>query len=123
MQDVNNLAGRARSLADNADRELWVLVAETASVLKELNPGPPRRMWLTSVVNEMWDEQGGMCALCGRAMQRSEVDVDHKIPFCYGGGHERTNLQLAHPSCNRSRRSTVDPRDLMRYLESRYLNR
>jgi 5-methylcytosine-specific restriction endonuclease McrA len=56
-------------------------------------------------------------------MQRTDVDVDHKIPFCYGGGHERTNLQLAHPSCNRSRRSSVDPRDLLRYLEDRYMNR
>jgi 5-methylcytosine-specific restriction endonuclease McrA len=56
-------------------------------------------------------------------MKPSDVDVDHKIPFCYGGGHERTNLQLAHASCNRSRQSSVAPRDLLRYLESRYMNR
>ena len=123
MADLHDLASRAGRLAADADRELWTLVAETASVLRELNPGPPRRLWLTSVVNEMWDEQSGLCALCGEPMQRLEVDVDHKIPFCYGGGHERGNLQLAHPSCNRSRRSSVDPRDLLRYLESRYMNR
>ena len=123
MQDVNDLAARAQRLADDADRELWTLVAETASVLQELSPGPPRRLWLTSVVNEMWDEQSGLCALCGQPMQRTDMDVDHKIPFSYGGGHERANLQLAHPSCNRSRRNSVDPRDLLRYLEGRYMNR
>jgi 5-methylcytosine-specific restriction endonuclease McrA len=123
MADLRDLSERANRLAEAADRELWTLVAETASVLKELNPGPPRRLWLQSVVNEMWDAQGGACAICGSAMRRDEVDVDHRIPFCYGGGHERENLQLAHPSCNRSRRSGVDPRDLLRYLESRYMNR
>jgi len=24
-----------------------------------------------------------------------ETEVDHKIPFCYGGGNERGNIQLA----------------------------
>lgn len=123
MADLSELAGRAQRLAADADRELWVLVAESASVLRELNPGPPRRLWLTSVVNEMWDEQSGLCALCGTSMDRSDVNVDHRIPFCYGGGHERSNLQLAHPVCNQRRRNDVDPRDLLRYLESRYMNR
>ncbi|KRF39989.1 hypothetical protein ASH01_19565 [Terrabacter sp. Soil811] len=71
----------------------------------------------------MWDGQSGLCALCEEPMQRDDVDVDHKIPFSYGGGHERANLQLAHSSCNRSRRNSVDPRDLLRYLEDRYMNR
>lgn len=123
MADLRDLADRARRLGDDADRELWALVAETASVLSELRPGPPRRLWLASVVNEMWDEQLGLCALCREPMQRDDIDVDHKIPFSYGGGHERANLQLAHSCCNRSRRNSVAPRDLLRYLEDRYMNR
>jgi hypothetical protein len=51
-----------------------------------------------------------------------EIDVDHKIPFCYGGGNERGNIQLAHSACNRLKRAEVNPHDLLAYLEDQYMN-
>lgn len=121
MSRLDDLEGRARTVRDQSEADLWLLVAEAADVLKGLDP-PRRRMWLASVLNEMWDEQIGKCALCGEGMDFGVWDVDHRIPFCYGGGNERANLQLAHPACNRRRRTAVDPRDLLRYLEDRYMN-
>jgi 5-methylcytosine-specific restriction endonuclease McrA len=66
---------------------------------------------------------GGRCVLCGELISPSEWEVvDHRIPFCYGGGNEPANLQIAHLYCNRQKGYQVDPMDLLRYLEGRYLN-
>ena len=113
---------RAQRIEQDSFNEFWSLVAESASILRELHPNQ-RRPWLSHVIEELWDSQQGCCALCGLSLTRSSIDVDHRIPFCYGGGNERANLQLAHPQCNRAKRTSVDPKDLMRYLEDRYMNR
>ncbi|WP_416367182.1 HNH endonuclease [Pseudomonas tohonis] len=81
-----------------------------------------RRLWIIDVVKDLHREQNGICALCSLPLGLSDIDVDHKIPFCYGGGNERGNIQLAHSSCNRSKRAEVDPHDLLLYLEDRYMN-
>jgi 5-methylcytosine-specific restriction endonuclease McrA len=122
MTDLDDLSRRARRLAADSETELWTLVAETASVLRGINQ-PSRRPWLVSVMEELRDEQLGLCALCGESLGIDGTEVDHKIPFCYGGGNERGNIQLAHAACNRSKRAAVAPRDLLRYLEDRYMNR
>ena len=121
MHDLDDLSRRAAALERGSYNELWVLVAET-SVLCGLDP-PKRRPWLVSVIDEMYIEQDGRCALCSDDLRRTDMEVDHIIPFCYGGRNERTNIQLAHGVCNRTKRAQVDPRDLLRYLESRYMNR
>jgi 5-methylcytosine-specific restriction endonuclease McrA len=89
--------------------------------LKSLAPAR-RRPWLVTVVQELYRSQQGRCALCSEPLSYENFDVDHKIPFCYGGGNERNNIQLAHSSCNRSKKSEVDPHDFLRYLEDRYMN-
>lgn len=122
MIDIDELERRAEALAAESYAELWSLVAETASILCELAPGQ-RRPWLTSVIYELRDAQDGKCALCGEALMDADMEVDHKVPFCYGGGNERGNIQLAHTPCNRRKRTRVDPRELLRYLEDRYMNR
>ena len=122
MAGLDDLQRRAERLQKQADADLMGLVVDAASALRELSPNQ-RRRWLVSVTNEMWDEQHGRCALCGEQMDRSDMQVDHKIPFCYGGGNERSNIQLAHGPCNRQKRAEVDPHDLLRYLEDRYMNR
>jgi 5-methylcytosine-specific restriction endonuclease McrA len=47
----------------------------------------------------LWVKQGGRCAICGGSMV--EWEVDHVIPLARGGRHEESNVQLAHPKCNR----------------------
>jgi hypothetical protein len=60
-------------------------------------------------------------ALCGELVSPSEWEVDHRIPFCYGGGNEPANLQIAYLYCNRQKGHQVDPMDLLRSFEGRYL--
>lgn len=121
MNRSENIRERARSLEESTFRELWTLVVECASILREIAPNR-RQIWLQEVIEELFREQEGLCGLCGKPLQRGMHEVDHKIPFVYGGGNERANIQLAHPECNRKKRAAVDPRDLLRYLEDRYMN-
>ncbi len=122
MTTSKDVRRRAETLAADTFRELWTLATECASIIREVAP-QKRRLWLQEVVDELYGAQRGMCPLCGLPMSRLEVTVDHKIPFAYGGGNERSNLQLAHLTCNQRKQSAVDPRDLIRYLEDRYMNR
>ena len=125
MDRSRNLRERARSLEMTTFREFWTLVAECSSILQKIAP-KKRRNWLGQVVMELYQEQNGLCGLCEKPMEPDAYEVDHKIPFAYGGGHERTNLQLAHPECNRWKGASVDPHhllDTLEYLEDRYMNR
>ncbi|MFM5846020.1 HNH endonuclease signature motif containing protein [Aeromonas veronii] len=121
MADPKDLERRAASLARESYHEFWSNLMECSELLNGMAPAR-RRPWLLDVVREMHRNQKGICALCSNPIGLSDIDVDHKIPFCYGGGNERGNLQLAHSSCNRSKRAEVDPHDLLRYLEDRYMN-
>ena len=121
MVTTENLLSQAKKLEESIFKDLWTLVAESASILKEINP-ISRKPWLSHVIQDIYDEQEGKCALCGKRIYLGEHEVDHKIPFVYGGGNERGNLQLAHPRCNNAKRAKVDPHELLRYLEDRSKN-
>jgi len=121
--EIANLKDRAARLQESTYQGMWPVVVEAAEVIKELVPGAPRRAWPAELVAELADEQDGICALCGEPVGTDPVHVDHIIPVAYGGGHERSNLQLAHASCNMAKRHDVDPSDLLRYLEHRYMGR
>lgn len=45
----------------------------------------------------------GICGICTQPVMESTVELDHIIPLAAGGAHERTNIQLAHRSCNRQK--------------------
>lgn len=54
-------------------------------------------------LDALWDEQGGLCALCGdpidrelRAPHPMSKSVDHIVPLSKGGTHEQSNLQWTH---------------------------
>lgn len=48
-------------------------------------------------------QHGGKCALCGKPVPLTAMDLDHIVPRARGGSDEITNFQPAHYSCNRSR--------------------
>jgi len=100
---------------------LWKVVEDCASILKEISPGH-RRPWLMHVVVEIYEAQGGVCPCCRKAIDFGQWHVDHVIPFSWGGGNERGNLQVLHPRCNQQKGDVVDVFDLLRYLEDRYMN-
>jgi len=100
---------------------LWLVAEECSAILNKLAP-VRRRPFMAHVIIELYEEQAGICALCGNALDLPRLHVDHRIPFTWGGGNERGNLQLAHPRCNQSKGDGVDLRELIPYLESRYMN-
>jgi hypothetical protein len=56
--------------------------------------------------NDLWVKSGGMCALCGNALDLDASDSivpDHRIAEVDGGKTELANLYLAHRTCNSSR--------------------
>lgn len=82
-----------------------------------------RNPWLQDVIDDLRLEQDGMCAICGRSLDTEPNEVDHVVPFRWGGGNERENIQLTHMTCNRAKGSEVDPKALLLYLEDRWMNR
>lgn len=51
----------------------------------------------------------GICGICGLAVRRQDVSVDHIIPLSRGGLHAYTNVQLAHRRCNAGKRDRLVP--------------
>ena len=49
-------------------------------------------------------EQGGICAMCKKHFEYSEMDGDHILPWSLGGKTEYGNLQMLCIPCNRSRK-------------------
>lgn len=121
MADLRDLQRRAADLERESFNNLFALLVECSQILKDIAPAR-RRPWLLNVVQELYKSQNGLCSICNGPLSLGDMDVDHKVPFSYGGGNERNNIQLAHSSCNRSKQAQVDPYDLLRYLEDRYMN-
>jgi 5-methylcytosine-specific restriction endonuclease McrA len=121
MADPRDLERRAAALERDAYHDFFSILIECSDTLQAIAP-VRRRLWLMNVVQDLYRNQQGLCALCNEPLSAKDMDVDHKVPFCYGGGNERHNIQLAHSSCNRSKQAEVDPHELLRYLEDRYMN-
>lgn len=121
MADLNDIKNRASTLERDSFQEFFGVLVECSGIIKDIAPAR-RRPWLATVVQELYRSQKGLCAICSLPLSQDDLDVDHKVPFSYGGGNERGNIQVAHTSCNRSKQAEVDPHDLLRYLEDRYMN-
>ena len=92
-----------------------ILSAVAAAPAAGDTPLPPatsaaaRRLFPRRMVAELWERQGGACALCGQgidAARRGEwgyAQIDHAVPFAGGGRTEAANAQLVHAACNRSK--------------------
>lgn len=46
------------------------------------------------------ERDGLICQLCGGAVERSDVHIDHIYPYSLGGATALNNLQVAHSLCN-----------------------
>ncbi len=117
-----DLVKRAKSLEKTSFYQFFDTLVECSEVLKQIRP-VRRHPWLVEVIKEIYNDQDGKCALCGEPLELGAHEVDHIIPFCYGGGSERGNIQITCMSCNRKKRHSVEPQYLLRYLEDRYMNR
>lgn len=71
----------------------------------------------------LWQNQKGLCALCGKPMPQHRFETlhaslwrkwrpsfDHIRPRACGGRDDPANLQLAHAHCNRRKGRRMDHR-------------
>ena len=68
---------------------------------------------------KLWEKSGGMCALCGVALNKAADDIepDHDVPEAEGGETSIANLNLVHRTCNRFKRNapSVDVRPYLKF--------
>lgn len=57
----------------------------------------------SSDVRWLLKQQKGNCGICLEPLGKLAWEVDHRIAVILGGSNERSNLQIAHAKCNRSR--------------------
>ncbi|MGN7247223.1 HNH endonuclease [Janibacter anophelis] len=60
-----------------------------------------------NIEDDLWDKSGGLCFLCEEPLNRASdaIEADHDVPESEGGPTTLENLNLAHESCNRAKRS------------------
>lgn len=58
----------------------------------------------TETWKSLWDRQRGICGICLKNIVREDVwEVDHRVALACDGVNDRSNLQIAHMKCNRSK--------------------
>ncbi|MBE5837444.1 HNH endonuclease [Butyrivibrio sp.] len=64
---------------------------------------------------------GGVCAACGKQLERQKVTIDHYVPKYHGGTDDERNLLPLCRNCNRQKSSRmVVAEDYYRFLGKRY---
>lgn len=58
-----------------------------------------------SLLQQLIEEQNGVCALCSFPLEESEANKDHIIPKSKGGPNTRSNFQATHKVCNSKKSS------------------
>jgi 5-methylcytosine-specific restriction endonuclease McrA len=112
---------RSERIRDESFHAFWVEVLGCSELINKLAP-IDRRRWLHHVIQAMYEEQGGTCAISGASLDR-DFEVDHVVPHSLGGGNERANLRLVNKIENRRKGNRgISPDQLLAYLEDRYMN-
>ena len=62
----------------------------------------------TRELEELWDSQGGKCALTGRVLEKATSHIDHLVPKCRGGDDQITNLRWVCKDANLAKRGLLD---------------
>lgn len=58
-----------------------------------------------------------ICGICNLLIE-DKFEIDHIKPLSRGGKHDVSNLQLAHPKCNRSKNNKL-PEEYQQYLKEK----
>lgn len=53
-----------------------------------------------SVREKLWEEATGHCIYCGKPISQKEMEADHIVPVCMGGGNGFDNKVCSCPRCN-----------------------
>lgn len=52
---------------------------------------------------EVYEEQGGVCPICGEHFEMADMEADHIVPWCKGGKTVKENCQMLCMPCNRKK--------------------
>lgn len=64
---------------------------------------------------------GGVCAACGKELEKRKVTIDHYVPKYHGGTDDERNLLPLCRNCNRQKGSRlVAASEYYQYLEEKY---
>jgi 5-methylcytosine-specific restriction endonuclease McrA len=119
MGRFSKLAEQMGDIERLAWEEVWIVAEDCSAIIRSM-PHHRRKRLASALIAEMLENQSGVCPLCNSAIEQSTLGafhVDHVIPFIRGGGYEPDNLQITHPSCNKSKGAGVMLEDLIPYLE------
>lgn len=53
------------------------------------------------------ERDDGVCGICGDDVDPFCFDIDHVVPISRGGEHSYANTQVAHRSCNSSKKASM----------------
>ena len=67
----------------------------------------PRKKIPAEMRERIYRMFGGRCAYCGQPIELSEMQVDHVMPYVYGGPDEEDNFLPACEVCNRVKSSST----------------
>ena len=55
------------------------------------------------ISREVYEEQEGICPVCGKHFDIKDMEADHIIPWHKGGKTEKENCQMLCMKCNRTK--------------------
>lgn len=94
---------RANKESRRESHRRWEAVHKGASIVEKFTK------------QQVWEEDEGMCGICGDPADKNNWHLDHIIPLSRGGQHTRENVQVSHPFCNLSKKDLL----MSEYLERR----
>ncbi len=52
---------------------------------------------------EVYENQNGICKICGEHFEIEQMEADHITPWCQGGHTVKENCQMLCKKCNREK--------------------
>lgn len=77
----------------------YVLSGESEDIARKLS----KRAFGEKDKREVYEQQGGICPICGEWHSYEEMEADHTIPWWRGGKTTKDNLQMVCKKCNRGK--------------------
>ena len=105
-------------IKEDNKQELNKIAKDCIAIEKEYNL-ESRKALSKEDRQRLYDEQEGICPLCGAKLELQGAEADHIIAFSNGGGNEYENFQLTHRICNRRKSDKNDSVDVIHYHEQK----
>ena len=67
----------------------------------------------------IWERDEGMCYMCHKNLNLSEIELDHLIPVAFGGSSDEKNLAVSCQKCNRRRGTRIEEAQIFKLAELR----